>query len=112
MKLFRMFGIGSDKIFAQDCHTAGTVTKVYRCWWLSVNTKAIRRFPGDGARYPHIITFTYTVDSIPYEGKLWIGTAYRVPDAGTAIEVYYNPDNPQSYACYAFGPGVAPVRWW
>ena len=103
MNIFRLFGIGGNNIRAADCSIPGIVTAVSRCWWLTVNTKPVRRFSGDGAVYPSIITFSYQVDSIPYVGKLYIPYRYRVPQTGETIVVYYDPANPKKYACYAFG---------
>ena len=103
MNLFRLFSIGADAILSKRCSVSGTVTKVYRCWWLKINTKPVRRYSGDGAIYPHIITFDYQVEGVAYQGRLYIPVRYMVPKAGTEIAVYYDPDKPQRYACYAFG---------
>ena len=103
MKLLRMFSIGADRILSKGHRIETTVTHVHRCWWLKINTKPVRRFSGDGAVYPHIITFHYKVDLVTYEGKLWIPVRYRVPAVGEPITVYYDPANPANYACYAFG---------
>lgn len=111
MKLFRMFGIGSDKILAQDCHTAGTVTLV-RDSAIHVVKKPIRLYPNpSNTLYSHFITFAYTVDNQSYQGKLYVDLRYRCPQLGEKIEVYYDPRKPQNYACYAFGPGVTPIGW-
>lgn len=104
MNILRTFSIGSQKILAKGVSVPSTVTKVYLCWWLKINTKPVRRFSGDGAVYPHIITFRYTVDGTEYTGKLYIPVRYHVPPKGTTIEVFYDPEKPQDYACYAFGP--------
>lgn len=104
MNLLRLFGIGSNAILAKGNAVPGMVTDVYRCWWLRINTKPVRRFSGDGAVYPHIITFEYEFDKTPRIGKLYIPVRYRVPLKGEKIEVYVDPDDPAKYACYAFGP--------
>ena len=106
MNILRLFGIGSDAILSKGCCVKGKVAEVSRCWWLTVNTKPVRRFPGDGAVYPHIITFAYEVNGVPYAGKLYIPVRYRVPQKGETIDVYYDPEKPGNYACYAFGPGT------
>lgn len=106
MNLLSLFGVGSDAIFAKDCSVPGTVTAVKRCLWLTVKTKPVRRFSGDGALYPSIITFSYQVDGLAYEGKLYIPIRYRVPRKGEGIRVYYDPERPHRYACYAFGPAL------
>lgn len=106
MNILRIFGIGAGNIRACNCSVSGTVTNVSRCWWLTINTKTVRRFPGDGAVYPSIITFSYQVDDIPYAGKLYIPHYCRVPQTGETISVYYDPKHPRKYACYAFGPAL------
>ena len=106
MKILRLFGIGSDAILGQGHSVPGKVTNVYRCWWLRINTKPVRRFSGDGAAYPHIIMFEYQVNGIAHLGKLYIPIRCRVPLKGETIEVFYDPEKPQNYACYAFGPGM------
>lgn len=104
MNLLRLFGFCKGPIIAKNCFAKGTVTKIYRCRWLTINTKPVRRFSGDGAVYPHIITFDYQVNGIAYQGKLYIPVRYRVPAMSEMIDVYYDPDKPENYACYAFGP--------
>ena len=104
MNLLRLFGIGSGAILAKGNSVKGTVTHVYRCWWLRINTKPVRRFSGDGAVYPHIMTFTYQKDGAGYTGRLWIPVRFRVPLKGETIDVFVDPDDPTKYACYAFGP--------
>lgn len=112
MNVFRLFGIGSDRILANNCHVPGRVTKVDRCWWYSVRTRPVRLYPSArNTVYPNIITFSYTVDNIPYEGKLFVGVRYRCPQKGESIAVYYDPEKPQNYACYAFGPGMTSISW-
>ena len=46
----RMFGIGVTDAIAGE-QTKGTVTKVNTCWWLKVNTKAVRTGPMDGSQH-------------------------------------------------------------
>ncbi len=112
MNLLGLFGIGSDEIISKATAVPGTVTTVSRCWWLKVNTKAIRSHSLDGALFPHIITFEYTVDSVSYQGKRWVGVRHRVPQPGESIAIYYDPVSPCRYACAAFGPGpYAGITW-
>ena len=104
MNLLCLFGIGGNAIRSANCSVAGTITAVSRCWWLKINTKPVRRFSGDGAVYPSIITFSYQVDSTSYVGKRYIPYHCRVPQTGETIAVFYDPENPKKYACYALGP--------
>ena len=106
MNILRLFGIGSDKILAMGCCVKGKVTKSSRCWWLTVNTKPVRRFSGDGALHPSIITFEYQAGTISCTGKLYIPIRHRVPQVGESIDVYYGPEKPQKYACHFFVPGI------
>lgn len=111
MKLFRIFGIGADRILAKGCRVKGRVTMVQKSY-LYVVKKPIRLYINDSNTiYSHFITFTYTVDSIPYNGKLFVSLNYRCPQKGEQIDVYYDPDKPENYACYAFGPASRPIGW-
>lgn len=111
MNLLRVFHIGSNKILAKDCRVTGTVTMVQKSY-LYVVKKPVRLCVKDqNTLFSHYITFRYSVDSITYTGKLFISLRYRCPQKGEKIEVYYDPDKPQHYACYAFGPAVRPIGW-
>lgn len=111
MNLLRIFSIGADRILAKDCSVPGTVTMV-RNSRLYVIKKPVRLYPNEtNTLYSHYITFTYTVDSIPYKGKLFVRLNYRCPQKGEQIDVYYDPDKPENYACYAFGPASRPIGW-
>ena len=111
MRLLRVFSIGADKILAKNCHTTGIVTAVGNSY-IHVVKKPVRLYPNDrNTIYSHYIFFTYTVDSIPYKGKLYVDLAYRCPQKGEAIEVYYDPKNPKNFAFYSFGPNVNPIGW-
>ena len=111
MKLLRMFGIGADKILANNCCVSTTVTRV-RDSYLYVIKKPVRiGITEQNTKVSHFIDFTYTVDGTPYQGSIFITPYYRCPQKGEKIEVYYDPAKPQNYACYAFGPGVNPIGW-
>ena len=111
MKLFRVFHIGAKKILEKGCSVKGTVTMVQKSY-LYVVKKPVRLVINDSnTLYSHFITFTYHVDNIPYTGKLFISLNYRCPQKGEQIDVYYDPERPENYACYAFGPAVRPIGW-
>lgn len=111
MKLLSMFGIGSDKILAKGCHVQGTVTLVQDSY-LYVVKKPVRLYVNESnTMVSHWINFIYTVDNIPYTGKLFISLNYRCPRKGEQIDVYYDPAKPERYACYAFGPAAKPIGW-
>lgn len=111
MKLLRYFSIGSDRILAKDCHVKGRVTMVQKSY-LYVVKKPVRLYVNDrNTLFSHWITFSYTVDNIPYTGKLFISLNYRCPQKGEQLDVYYDPEKPENYACYAFGPAVRPIGW-
>lgn len=95
--MFRMFGIGVSAAIAGE-ETEGTVTKTDTCYWFKVNTKPVRRFSGDGAIYPHIIHFTYTVGNRDYTGKRFVHWNLRCPVVGEKLTVYYEPETPEKYA--------------
>ena len=95
--LFRMFGIGVSAAIA-GAETRGTVTGVTTCYWLKVNTTPVRTHPGEGARYPHIIRFTYAVDGREYTGRRWVSWNSRCPVKDEKITVHYEEAAPEKYA--------------
>lgn len=111
MKLLRIFSIGAKRILAKDCAVRGTVVSVQKSC-LYVIKKPVRLYLNDSnTLFSHYITFSYTVDSLPYTGKLFITPNRRCPEKGEQIDVYYDPQNPNNYACYSFGPAVRPIGW-
>ena len=111
MKLLRIFGIGADRILRQGCSVKGTVTSVRKSR-LYVMKKPVRLLVNEqNTLFSHYITFCYTVDSFPYEGTLFVSLNHRCPLKGEMIDVFYDPEKPENYACYAFGPAVRPIGW-
>lgn len=97
MVFLRMFGIGvTDAIAGKE--TKGIVTEVKRCWWLKVNTKAVRKGALDGALFPHIIHFTYSVNGQTYTGKRYVNWNKRCPAKDERLTVYYEEASPEKYA--------------
>ena len=93
----RMFGIGVTNAIAGE-QTEGVVTEVKTCWWLKVNTKPVRRSAIDGALFPHIIHFTYSVSGQTYKGKRYVNWNKRCPVKDERITVHYEQENPEKYA--------------
>ena len=93
----RMFGIGASGAFAGG-QTEGTVTEVKTCYWFKVNTMPVRTYWGDGAVYPSIFHFTYTVYGQTYHGKRWVHWNKRCPVKGEKIAVHYEEAAPEKYA--------------
>jgi len=111
MKFFRMFGIGEQKILAKNYLTKGTVTMVMNSR-IYVVKKPVRIFiTEENTMFSHWITFIYTVNGISYKGTRWISLRYRCPQKGEQIDVYYDPEKPENYACYAFGPNTRLIGW-
>lgn len=111
MRLLRIFGIGANRILAKKCHTTATVTAVGNSY-IHVAKKPVRLYPNEhNTMYSHYIFFTYAVDNIPYTGKLYVDLAYRCPQKGETIEVYYDPEKPENYAFYSFVPSSKPIGW-
>lgn len=106
-----MFSIGSDRILAKGHSVPGIVTGVGRSY-LYVVKKPVRLYINDqNTMTSHWMFFSYTVNGISYKGKLWISLRYRCPQKGERIEVFYDPEKPEHYACYAFGPNTTPIGW-
>lgn len=111
MRFSRVFSIGADKILAHDHSVTGVVTGVRRSY-LYVVKKPVRLVPNDrNTMTSHYIFFTYTVNGISYKGKLWVSLRFRCPQKGEHIEVFYDPEKPENYAFYTFGPNPNPIGW-
>ena len=95
--LLRMFGIGVTNAIA-GMKTEGKVTEVKTCWWLKVNTKPVRTSMMDGAVFPHIIHFSYTVHGETYRGKRYVNWNKRCPEKGEKLTVYYEKEAPAKFA--------------
>ena len=111
MNIFRIFGFGSQVVLAQNSYVNGVVTKV-SVSLLHVVKKPVRLYPNErNTMYSHYIHFTYAVNGIDYHGILYVDLRYRCPQPGEKIEVYYDPEKPQNYAFYPFGPNTTPIGW-
>lgn len=111
MKLLRMFGIGAKKVLRMDCHTKGTVTMVQDSYLYVVKKPVRIGMTPQNTAVSHFITFSYTVAGIPYSGKLFVDPFHRCPQKGEQIDVYYDPESCENYACYPFGPKIRPIGW-
>ena len=111
MNFLRIFGLWDQEILAKNCSAKGTVTMVQTSY-IHVVKKPIRIGINPGNTiFSHFITFVYTVDGITYTGKRYVDLTYRCPQKGEQIDVYYDPEKPEKYACYAFGPAADPIGW-
>ena len=111
MNILRIFGLWDRDILVKNCSVTGTVTKV-RTSFIHVVKKPVRiSINPSNTIFSHFITFTYIVDGVPYQGKRYVDLAYRCPQKGEQIDVYYDPEKPYKYACYAFGPAADPIGW-
>lgn len=111
MSICDTFSIGSQRaaaerrnIISENTKTAGTVTAVKTCWWITINTKSVRCHALDGAAFPHIIYFTYSVHGIAYQGSHYIGYYLRCPHKNESITVFYRRTNPAQYAISLINP--------
>lgn len=111
MKLLRMFGIGERKILEKGYSVKGTVT-IVQISRIYVVKKPVRIFiTEENTMFSHWITFTYCVNGNTYTGKRWISLRYRCPKKGEEMDVFYDPEKPENYACYAFGPNTRLIGW-
>lgn len=111
MRLLRIFSIGANKILRKNCCVKGSVILVEDSY-IHVVKKPVRlTVTPENTILSHYITFRYQVAETAYTGKLYVDLRYRCPQKGEQIDVYYDPEKPENYACYAFGPGVNPIGW-
>jgi len=87
-----------DKIISQNNVVKGTIKKVRKCWWIKVNKKPVRTHAFDGALFPHIMTFTYTVDGIEYTKRKYIGLRADAIGIFGNVDVYYDKEKPSKCA--------------
>lgn len=88
----------NQKLILEDHRAVGTISAVKTCWWIKINTKHVRMHALDGAKFPHIIYFTYDVNGIAYQGCSCISYYLRCPNKGETITVFYDKDDPARYA--------------
>ena len=98
MRMFQIMGLDDKRILTGGYCVDAKVTEVKTCHWLKVNTKPARTNALDGARFPHIIHFTYTVDSKEYHGTRFVNWNTRCPVKDETITVYYDSENHAKYA--------------
>ena len=105
MSICDTFAIGSRKRYKERCSimaenrkTSAEITQIKTCWWVKINTKPIRRHSLDGARFPHIIYFTYHFKGVDYQGRSCVSYYLRCPNNGDTITVFVDPQNPTRYA--------------
>ena len=111
VKLLRMFGIGAKKLLVKGHSVKGTVTMVQDSYIYVVKKPVRIGITPKNTAVSHIIDFSYTVEDIPYAGKLFIDPFHRCPQKGDIIDVYYDSEKPEKYACYPFGPRTKPIGW-
>ena len=73
----------------------GTIIKVYKQWWLKINTKAFRSGTLDGALFPHVIKVKYVVNEKEYFKLKWVGPYKKIPTINQNVIVVYNEQNPK-----------------
>ena len=111
LHILRIFGLWDQDILNKNCSVKGTVTRVQTSF-LHVVKKPVRIGINPGnTLFSHFITFEYTVDGVVYKGKRYVDLYCCCPQKGEQIDVFYDPDQPEKYACYAFGPAVKPIGW-
>lgn len=98
MHLFHSFGLGDKKIVQHGRSCEGTVTRISACYWLKINTKPIRAHAWDGAVFPHMVSFEYTVDGCVYTGKRYFSWKLNPPLKGSGLTVYYDEKDPRRFA--------------
>lgn len=98
MSMFQMMGLDDKRILTGGYCVDGKATEVKTCHWLKVNSKPARTNSLDGAKFPRIIHFTYTVDGRGYTGKRHVNWSIRCPVKDELITVYCDAENPAKYA--------------
>lgn len=111
MNLLRIFHLGARGILDKNHSVPGIVTRVRKSCLYVIKKPVRLTVTEQNTRFSHYITFTYSVNGIPCTGILWLSPHSRCPQKGQQIEVFYDPDKPEHYACYPFGPNSNPIGW-
>ena len=98
MGILNIFGIGSEKLFVSGKKTVGCVSGIQ---YFQISNKSgslcYDTFgPQNGA--PALVRFTYTVNGKEYEGIRYAKSGAAIPMTGDELTVYYDANNPASYA--------------
>lgn len=93
-----MFGAGEKRILTGGYRARGKVAEVKTCHWLKVNTNQVQLIPLDGAKLPHIIYFSYTVEGQEYTGSHYVNWYIRCPVKDEFITAYFDAEDPAKYA--------------
>ena len=98
MGILNIFGIGSEKLFVSGKKTVGCVGEI-QYFKIPNNTESLcydTFGPQNGA--PALVHFTYTVNGREHKGIRYAKCGAAIPMTGDELTVYYDPDNPSSYA--------------
>ena len=105
ISIWDTFAIGSKRRYKERCRiisenrkTFAEVSQIKTCWWIKINTKAVRHHSLDGARFPHIIYFKYHFNGVDYQGRSCVSYYLRCPNIGDTITVFVDPQKPTQYA--------------
>ena len=93
----------NEEIIQQNNRTNGKIEKVTKCWWIKVNTKPVRMHMLDGALFPHLMTFSYTVNGKKYKKTKYIGLREGLIGIFGMVNVYYDKDKPSRCAIRLLG---------
>ena len=110
MSISDTFCLGRKKIYQklvlENNKATGTITVVKTCWWIKINTKNVRMHALDGAKFPHIIYFTYNVNDMEYQGSSCVSYYLRCPNKEETITIFYDKNEPAQYAVSLYGDSL------
>ena len=92
-----------EEIIAQNNCTPGKIVKVKKCWWIKVNSKPVRVNGLDGAIFPHLMTYTYSVNGKKYKKTKYIGLRENLIGIFGTVDVFYDKDKPSRCAIQLLG---------
>lgn len=92
-----------EDIISQNNCTPGKIEKVTKCWWIKVNSKPVRMNSLDGALFPHLMTFTYSVNGKKYKKTKYIDLRENLIGIFGTVDVFYDKDKPSRCAIQLLG---------
>ncbi len=92
-----------EDIISQNNCTLGKIERVTKCWWIKVNSKPVRMNSLDGALFPYLMTFTYSVNGKKYKKTKYIGLRENLIGIFGTVDVFYDKDKPSRCAIKLLG---------
>ena len=80
-----------------EIKTTGVIISAKTCWWLKINTKAIRVHALDGSVFPQILKVRYTANGEERTKRKLLRPVRAPLSVGTTVKVFYQENSPNKF---------------